>query len=689
MVLRTLFCVIFFNCLCDSALSKVKKGLSPISYEKTIPFFYISGMRARFRILCLMLLLMVLRSGAQTLVVSHSPTACAGIPFHLNALFNSPTPVSYSWSASGNATLISASGVSCSVLSPTCGPAAVTCSVFNATNNLLGQSSVTIQVLCSGLSISPASATLCGPANLVLTAAGASSYSWSTGSSATSLTLTPLVSTIYTVSSSGSACPALSTVLVRDVMISANPASLCPGGTTTLSASGGAGSYNWFQPPGVFIPNGTSTQVITQPSSLPATYTVYAFYSGNCIRSATFAVQEFSYCPQVSGSTSVCPGGTLSLTGIAANSYTWSSGTQSFVAANFSIAASSAGSYTLQADSAGCRGQRIITSSIYPLPTVQISSTTNTICNGQSALLFASGAVNYTWTYAPGLLSSLYGASVIASPVVTTNYSVTGISAQGCRSSTSLPVYFSNYPVVSFFTNVNAVCPGYSATAVGQGAISYFWKSLALPQTLVGNSAALPAGAYTLVGSNGGGCRDSLNFVIQALSPLSISITPSDTMTCLYEDGSVYPVRLLAIGAPSYSWLAIPAPASGTLTGFNITTFPSVTTCYTVTGYSSSCHGTASICVLSGQVCTGLKEQNSQDNLQFFYDPYSSVIRFSQTGAFVQIRLRDISGRVVLEKIMADHLPLHELQTGDLPSGFYLVDYRSDTVRSCFSFIKP
>lgn len=644
-------------------------------------------MAVRFRLVVLFVLLIFLKGPAQSLVITHTATVCAGIPFSVTAVSTNTAAFSYSWSASANQSLITTVSNSASLIAPVCGSAVISCSVFNLANNLLSTATITFLVFCPSISVSPAASTLCGTSSLVLTASGASSYTWSTGGNGSSVSVTPVSSTVYTVTSPGSVCPALSTVIVQDVSITSSAASLCPNGISTLSASGTMASYNWFQPPGVFMNGGSAAQVTAQPQSLPATYTVYAFYTSGCIRSSTFSIQPFIYRPQISGSSSVCPGGSLTLTGSGASTYTWTSATLSVSALSFTASQTIASTYSLRADSAGCNGTRTVVVGIYSLPTVQISSTSNTVCNGQSAALFASGAVNYTWTNAPGLLSSLFGGSVNVSPLSTTIYTVQGISAQGCKNSGTLTVYFANYPTVSLFINVSAVCPGYSATAIGQGAVSYFWKGPSLPVTLQANSVGLPAGSYTLIGTNGGGCSDSTSFLISALPALNIQITPAASATCLYEDGTVYPVTLLATGAPSYSWHASPAFSTGTLTGFNVTVTPSVSTCYTVTGYSSSCFGSASVCVVSGQICTALNEERVNASDPIYYDHTHSVIHIQSAKEGI-LQVRDLSGRLVLEHNLSPGSNIKEVEITALSPGYYSLHYFSGFQKQQFLIIK-
>lgn len=70
----------------------------------------------------------------------------------------------------------------------------------------------------------------------------------------------------------------------------------------------------------------------------------------------------------------------------------------------------------------------IIVAPVYP--TVTVSGLNNFICVGDSSILTASGADNYTWTNGP--ISN----SLIVSPFTTTDYTVTASNAMGCSTTT-------------------------------------------------------------------------------------------------------------------------------------------------------------------------------------------------------------------------------------------------------------
>jgi len=85
------------------------------------------------------------------------------------------------------------------------------------------------------------------------------------------------------------------------------------------------------------------------------------------------------------------------------------------------------------------------------IPTVSISSASNSVCVGSLLLLNASGASTYTWN--PG---NQTGSSIAVGPTVTTTYSVTGTDINGCSNIAMATITSSNCVTQTKLTN--ALC---------------------------------------------------------------------------------------------------------------------------------------------------------------------------------------------------------------------------------------
>lgn len=169
------------------------------------------------------------------------------------------------------------------------------------------------------ISVSPPSPLICAGDSAVLSALGASGYTWTTGSTSFSTSVNPASTTNYTVVGSVGSCTTSAVVTVtvagQSISITGN-GNICIGQSSILSASGGT-LYSWS--------TGASTPSI---SVSPTTTTVYTATSviGTCTNTAPFTV---SVTPKpiinVTGTT-ICPGQNGIITATGASTYTWSTG---------------------------------------------------------------------------------------------------------------------------------------------------------------------------------------------------------------------------------------------------------------------------------------------------------------------------------------------------------------------------
>jgi hypothetical protein len=186
---------------------------------------------------------------------------------------------------------------------------------------------------------------ICINNNTILTATGATTYSWSTGETTASITVEPTTNTTYTVTGFNGVCSATDSV---DVTVNPLPSvsisgalTYCVGATTTLDA-GSFVSYLWS--------NGETTQTI---SATAGSYTVTVTDSNGCSNtSAQVTVTELTLpTVAITGTLLFCTGGSTTLTASAGlSSYLWSSGETTQA-----INVTSAGGYSVTGtDSNGC-----------------------------------------------------------------------------------------------------------------------------------------------------------------------------------------------------------------------------------------------------------------------------------------------------------------------------------------------
>jgi len=230
----------------------------------------------------------------------------------------------------------------------------------------------------------------------------------------------------------------------------------------------------------------------------------------------------------------------------------------------------------------------IATSTVYTIshtvtvrakPTVSVNSPT--ICQGQSAILTASGAFTYTWS------TGGFGSTITVSPSTTTSYTVTGTNIFGCTNTAVSTVTVSPNPTVT--VNSATICSGQNATLTASGASTYVWN----PGGYTSNPLIISPSStttYTVTGTQNG-CT--------ATATSTVTVNPSPTITITPPSASIVAgnsVGLSASGASTYVWT--PATGLSSTTVSNPTASPTTTTTYTVTGTAANgCTGTATVTI--------------------------------------------------------------------------------------------
>lgn len=410
-----------------------------------------------------------------------------------------------------------------------------------------------------------------------LSSTGATTYTWNPGNlSGASVTVSPSSTTIYTVTGSNGNCTNTKTVnlvvnTIPTVAASSNPTLICSGNSATLNASG-ATTYTWN--PGAL----TGANVVVSPTS-NTNYTVIGS-NGTCTSSAivSLSVNASPTLIATSNPTSICAGsgGTSTLTGSGALTYTWNPGNLS--GATVTVAPVSSTTYTLGGTNAvGCSSTQTVNVLVLPIPTLNISASPTAICAGNSTTLSATGATSYTWN--PGALT---GSSVSVSPAANTTYTLIGGNGN-CTSTATIAIVVNANPTITASSSPTVVCAGSTSTLTANGALTYTWN----PGNLSGSSVTVTPVAttnYTVTGTNASGCTAS------AVTNVSVNTTPtlvpatSPTAICIGGTAT-----LSSSGASSYTW------NPGNLSGSSVTVSPASTTVYTVTGSNGNCVSSSTV----------------------------------------------------------------------------------------------
>ena len=385
------------------------------------------------------------------------------------------------------------------------------------------------------------SGAICPGQVFTITASGANTYSYSSGSPFVS----PTVTASYTITgTSVDGCigvlAAISNVTVSSTpIILVNNGSICSGQSFTIIPTGGS-TYSYSSGSAVVSPTSNTSYTVTGSSP--------AGCVGNGVAICNVTVNTNPTITVNSGS--ICSGQSFTFNPSGAATYTYSSGSQvvnPLNTATYSVTGSSIN---------GCISSNTAISNVTVNATPVISVNSGTICNGQSFTITPTGANTYSYS----------GGSSVVNPSSSSSYTVTGTSISGCVSSSFAvsQVTVNANPIIA--VNSGAICLGQSFTIIPTGASTYSYSS--------GSPVVSPSSNtnYTVTGTSSVGCI-SANVVIS-----SVTVNPNPVIAV--NSGSIcfgQSFTMMPSGASTYTFSSGSAVVS-----------PTIANSYTVSGTSAN-----------------------------------------------------------------------------------------------------
>jgi gliding motility-associated-like protein len=411
-----------------------------------------------------------------TLTLSASSSAiCIGNSSTLSAAGAS----TYTWAPS--ASLSASTGASV-----TANPTVTTNYTVNATSAAGCVNNQTITVTVNPLPtliLTASSAIICAGSTSTLSAVGANTYTWSpagslSSSTGTPVTATPASTTTYSVigtDNNGCKNNQIITLNINPLPIlslTTTSTTICAGSTSTLTASG-ASTYTWSPASSLSSSNGSP---VTAAPPTTTNYTVNATDNNGCTNNATIAINVTPTSTLTIGPSQayiICKGDFTTMSVSGGNTYTWSPSTtlSSTTSATVTATPTTTTAYTVIGTASGCNAMSATaTITVNIPPDVSIHTSSASICIGTSTTLTAVGSsVSYSWSPAAGL-SGTTGTPVTASPTITTQYILTGTSANGCTNKDSLTITVNPTPTLSINSSGGGtgqvVCSGTTVNAI-------------------------------------------------------------------------------------------------------------------------------------------------------------------------------------------------------------------------------
>ena len=296
-----------------------------------------------------------------------------------------------------------------------------------------------------------------------ISAAGANSYAWSANpyypfadSTLSTQLIIPVVTTVFTVTGTVGTCIQVvsdtMTVYARPTITVSNDTTVCPNTPVQIFSNGSGGTppyfYVWSPAAGL---NDSLLQNPTATISAPATYCAAVidihscFSDSQCVTLNVYPPPAISAAPATLCATTPNPQTVFSVTGAApGSSYSWGN-SPDYVLITSANADSSVVTISLPPNAVatysfsvvvvdaitGCINTLLQTFTMTPGLNMTVSGP-SAICEGDSAVLTASGASNYSWSASPAyLFTDSTSATQTFFPVVTTVFTITGTAA-GC-----------------------------------------------------------------------------------------------------------------------------------------------------------------------------------------------------------------------------------------------------------------
>lgn len=518
------------------------------------------------------------------------------------------------------------------------------------------------------------SLTVCPLQAGTLTAVGASTYTWSTGSNGNQLVLNPTADGQYTVTGNLSGCVAS---VIASVSVKSAPAAsitakqaVCENDTLVLSASGG-GSYSWAGPAG-FSSSLAQPSVAGVKMNHTGTYSVLVTGVNGCTAAVAAGVTVYLLPAVVAGSSTVCAGTEAVIWAgfVSGAGYSWK-GPQSFTSTLQSVTfqpatASMSGVYTVEVTSAdGCRAPGTSTLLVVDPPVYTIQGP-GELCVGDTIFLSAPQASGYLW-FAPGGVIGNSPAMMIAGLTASTTFTLL-ITEAPCTVKLTHPVTVHQLPVPQALSFSHSPCDSMLlllSSSVPQFTNTWYGPQISSvpgPTLLVSHHSASSVGVYTLHVMDQHGCEgsDTLMIGISFGPPLSVR----GSTVCRGQD-----LSLTATGAVSYQWSG---PGGYSASGDHVDIVPdnSMTTAqYTVVGSDT---GPCTTSAVAHVLIRNMPAPNVALEDTMIFACRRSVITLAASGAsqYAWSGPADFSADSSIAVLSVD---------GESESGTYTVNVRNDS----------
>ncbi|MES2700989.1 MAG: Ig-like domain-containing protein [Bacteroidota bacterium] len=331
---------------------------------------------------------------------------------------------------------------------------------------------------------------------------------------------------------------------------------VCVGSTTTLFNAAPGGS--WISSNTGVATVGATSGVVTGISAGTAVIT-YRNTTTGC--QSTLIVTVNPLPTAIFGPVRVCDGFSITLIDTTAGG-TWSISDTSIATIDTAtgvLTGQSAGvaTVTYRLTATGCFVTRQIT--VDPIPNVTVNQP-GIICRFSSVVLTATGAGAagvYTWLPTTGLTCTTCP-STIATPTITTTYTVTGTTSFGCSDTATVRVVVDSLLNDIRITGQDSICAGTCTTLIAEGfppGSLFAWRPIAgLSCTICDTVVACPdvTRTYWAIAIDSLGCSDSTSLTVHVMPLPVLDYYPRPAYVC--EGGSTQLHAVSSVFGTTFAW---------------------------------------------------------------------------------------------------------------------------------------
>ena len=352
------------------------------------------------------------------------------------------------------------------------------------------------------------------------------------------VTVSPTSTTTYSVTgTTAEGCTGIAEVTVTvhplpTITATATPNEICFGASTELTASSDITGtiFNWSDGLG-------SSLTVTVSPTTSTTYSVTGTTAEGCtgIAEVTVTVHPLPIITASATPNEICLGESTELiasSDIIGTTFNWSNSLG--VNPTVTVSPTSTTTYSVTGTTAeGCTGTAEVTVTVHPLPTITTTANPVEICLGESTELTAiSDITGTTFNWSDGLGSN---STVTVSPTITTTYTVTGTTAEGCTGTAEVTVTVHPLPTITTTATPNEICLGASTELIASSDITgttFNWSnSLGVNPTVTVNPTT--SSTYTVTGTTLEGCTGTAEVTVTVHPLPTITATATPVEICL------------------------------------------------------------------------------------------------------------------------------------------------------------